>query len=257
MKFNKLLKELNSTIISEEIFVKFLYAIIIYLSLLLILTLTPISRTFAFLTSLIYFIVVMVLEWKKDKIEEVEQSYPNLKEEITTARDNIKVNNPIVDALKKEIKEKVKYVRSSTFFPLKRVYVSFAIIVLLSFGIVFITSNSITAKKFITNDLPGLLSFGGKTPLNGTFNDSYATNITDDIYGEADILQLGNKQLDIRLMPSSYEISVREEGEFKGKTFDNTYASNIQTESSDAFEENIPKEQQDLVKNYFLKLAEG
>ncbi|MBU0615211.1 MAG: hypothetical protein KJ601_03900 [Nanoarchaeota archaeon] len=258
VKLTKILKELNSTIVTEEVFVRFLYAVIIYLSLLLVISLTTVPRYFAIASAMAYFITVLFIEAKKDKIQEVEDSYPNLREEITTARDNIGLENPIVDELKKEIKEKVKYVRSSTFFPVKRVVASLIVIVLLSFALVTVTAHSLQAKRFLQDDLPGMLAFlGQRGQLNGTFNDSYKTNITEDIYGNLDVLQLGNQEINIRLMPSSYEVSVREEGEFKGKTFDKTYITDPTAESGDTFEENIPKEQQDLVKNYFLKLAEG
>ena len=80
---------------------------------------------------------------------------------------------------------------------------------------------------------------------------------SDDIYGESKLAVLGNEEIDIRIRTVNYEVSVRQEGDLEQKQFDEIFPSEVNVEGTSAFEENIAEEQQELVKNYFNKLAGG
>ena len=80
-------------------------------------------------------------------------------------------------------------------------------------------------------------------------------NESEDIYGDSQLAVLGEKQIDIRIRPVNYEISVREEGDVEQKQFDEIFPKEVAVEQASAFEERIPEEQQELVKSYFNKLA--
>ena len=90
-------------------------------------------------------------------------------------------------------------------------------------------------------------------------------NERDDIYGDSKLAVLGDQQIDIRIKPVNYEVSVREEGDVEQKQFDEIFPSEenctqeqqVDINQSSAYEENIPPEQQELVKNYFNKLTGG
>ena len=82
-------------------------------------------------------------------------------------------------------------------------------------------------------------------------------NERNDIYGDSKLAVLGDQQIDIRIKPVNYEVSVREEGDVEQKQFDEIFPSQVDIKQSSAYEENIPQEQQELVKNYFNKLAGG
>jgi len=82
-------------------------------------------------------------------------------------------------------------------------------------------------------------------------------NERNDIYGDSKLAVLGDQQIDIRIKPVNYEVSVREEGDVEQKQFDEIFPSQVDIKQSSAYEESIPQEQQELVKNYFNKLAGG
>jgi len=82
-------------------------------------------------------------------------------------------------------------------------------------------------------------------------------NTSGDIFGKGDVAQLGDKELNIRLKPVDFKVNVREEGDTQQQKFEATFPSDLAVKETAAYEENIPQEQQELVKNYFKKLAEG
>ena len=82
----------------------------------------------------------------------------------------------------------------------------------------------------------------------------------DDIYGEESRANLGNEIIDVELRPISYEIDVRnvkdvEETEFDETILDETCADEGACTPQESFRNDYPKEQQELVKNYFLKIS--
>lgn len=91
-------------------------------------------------------------------------------------------------------------------------------------------------------------------PDNQSVENLGGVNESNDIYGDSQLAILGNEQIDIRISPVNYEVCVREEGDVEQKQFDEIFPQNSSSGNS-TFEENIPPEQQELVKNYFDKLA--
>jgi len=89
----------------------------------------------------------------------------------------------------------------------------------------------------------------GNNILLGEINES------EGIYGDSKIAVLGNKEIDIKIRPVNYVVNVREEGDVEQKQFDEIFPREVAVEQASAFEERIPEEEQELVKNYFNKLA--
>ena len=125
----------------------------------------------------------------------------------------------------------------------------------LSFTIVLVTTMNlyiIDLNEFLSTTIPEYLKGIPKLAdgsLLGEINES------NDIYGDSQLAVLGNEQIDIRISPVNYEVSVREEGDVEQKQFDEIFPSDVDVEQASSFEENIPEEQQELVKKYFDKLA--
>lgn len=82
-------------------------------------------------------------------------------------------------------------------------------------------------------------------------------NTSEDIYGKEDVAKLGDKELNIRIKPVDFKVNVKEEGDTQRQNFETTFPQELIVKETVAYEENIPQEQQELVKNYFKKLAEG
>ncbi|HJO01961.1 MAG TPA: hypothetical protein QF458_03500, partial [Candidatus Woesearchaeota archaeon] len=124
-----------------------------------------------------------------------------------------------------------------------------------SFAIVLATTMNlyiVDLSNFLSNVpemLEGLNPRRAANILLGELNES------KDIYGDSQLAVLGEKQIDIRIRPVNYEISVREEGDVEQKQFDEIFPKEVAVEQASAFEERIPEEQQELVKSYFNKLA--
>ena len=256
--FIKVIKEINRTLNFLIVFETTINAVIFFLVVYLLLSLINLFPILALIPAIVYFISRLYVNSKTDKRIAVERKYEPLKEKLRTAADNLKDENPVVDELQDEVIHDLKHVGLSSFISTKRVSYKIMITILLSFAIVFATTLNlyiVDLTEFFEN-LPEFLDNinpikKSDLVLLGEVNES------DDIYGNSKLAVLGNKEIDIRIKPVNYEVNVREEGDVEQKQFDEIFPSEIAIEQSSAFEENIPEEQQELVKKYFNKLAGG
>src|SRR3989338_1494921 len=255
--FIKVVKEINNTLNFLIIFETALNAAIFFLVVYLLLSLINLYPILAIIPALVYFAARMYTNSKRDKRMIVESKYGPLKEKLRTAADNIDKENPVVDELQEEVIYDLKNVGLSSFISTRQVSYKIFATILLSFAIVFATTLNlyiVDLNKFLGN-IPDTLS---KLSLKRSANTPIGeVNESSDIYGDGKLAVLGDQQIDIRIKPINYDVSVREEGEVEQKQFDEIFPSQVDIKQSSAYEENIPQEQQELVKNYFNKLAGG
>jgi len=183
----------------------------------------------------------------------VESKYAPLREKLRTAADNIGMDNPIVQELEYEVTSEMKNVGLSMFInPRTLSYKIFAVMIL-SFMIIFATTLNIKFMEFARKTAPNIFE-GPK----GVGNFAAAKlNASGDIYGKEDVAKLGDKELNIRIKPVDFKVNVKEEGDFQQQKFESVFPQDLTVKETAAYEENIPQEQQELVRNYFKRLAEG
>ncbi|MBI2208357.1 hypothetical protein HYU50_02575 [Candidatus Woesearchaeota archaeon] len=256
--FIKVVKEINNTLNFLIIFESALNAAIFFLVVYLLLSLINLYPILAVIPAAVYLAARMYANSKADKRVIVENKYAPLKEKLRTAADNIKEENPVVNELQEEVIYDLKNVGLSSFINTKQVSYKILATILLSFAIVFATTMNlyiVDLNQFLgsipdTISKLSLMKRSSNTPI-GDVNES------SDIYGDSKLAVLGEQQIDIRIKPVNYEVSVREEGDVEQKQFDEIFPREVDIKQSSAYEENIPQEQQELVKNYFNKLAGG
>jgi hypothetical protein len=77
----------------------------------------------------------------------------------------------------------------------------------------------------------------------------------NSIYGDSKVGQIGSEEIELVLNQGGFELDLMKEGEIQEKNFQGVFPDEVFVASSAVYEENIAKEQYDLVKNYFLALA--
>lgn len=254
--FVNVIKEINKTLNFFIIFETILNAVIFFLVVYFLLSLVNLFPILALIPALVYFVARLYVNSKRDKRRIVESKYEPLREKLRTAADNIREENPVVNELEEEVIEDLKHVGLSSFVQTKRISYKIFTTIFLSFAIVLATTLNlyiVDLSDFFSN-IPGVIDnfrIGkrGNNIILGEINES------EDIYGDSKLAVLGNKEIDIKIRPVNYEVNVREEGDVEQKQFDEIFPREVAVEQASAFEERIPEEEQELVKNYFNKLA--
>ena len=254
-QFSEVIKEMNRTLNELIIFENIVNTTLVFLVFYLILTFFDFSPLYAVIPSLLYLGFYSYMHFKAYKPLIVESKYAPLREKLRTAADNVNLDNPIAEELEYEVTSEMKNVGLSMFInPRKLSYKIFAVVIL-SFLIIFSTTLNLKLIEFAKHNVPNI--FDTKN-LKGVGNfQAVKLNTSDDIYGKEDVAKLGDKELNIRIKPVNFKVNVKEEGEFQKQKFETTFPQELVVKETVAYEENIPQEQQELVKNYFKRLAEG
>ena len=252
--FINVIKEIDRTLNMVFVFSSILNAAIFFLSVYLLLSIVNLYPILALIPAAVYFALRLYSRSKMDKRKIVESKYEPLKEKLRTAADNIKEDNPVVNELEEEVVRDLKNVGWSSFIQTKEISSKLFATIALSFVIVLITTMNLyiidlgSFLSTVPEYLKGIPKLADGSLL-GEINES------NDIYGDSQLAVLGNEQIDIRISPVNYEVSVREEGDVEKKKLNEIFQSDVDVEQASTFEENIPEEQQELVKKYFDKLA--
>ena len=253
--FIKVIKEINRKLGFLLFFEVTLDAAIFFLIIFLLLSLVNLYPTMAVIPTFFYFAIRLYLNSKSDKRKMVESKYAPLKEKLRTAADNYKKQNQVVDELEEEVVNDLRNIGPGSFVQTKAISYKIFSAILLSFVIVFATTLNLYVVdiSLVFGEIPELLEKLDPRKIDnsalGEINES------EDIYGDSKLAVLGNEEIDIKIKPVNYEVNVREEGDVEEKQFDEIFPSDVAVEQSSSFEEDIPEEQQELVKNYFNKLT--
>jgi len=253
--FIDLIKEINRTLNEIILFETLVHTILLFLVVYLVLSVFNLYPISALVPAVVYFFIAGNVRMRKNKAKIVEGKYEPLREKLRTAADNIYLENPVVDELQNEVIREVKNVGVAEFLQTRNVSYKVFASIILSFIIVFTSSFNVHLIDLKT--LFGALPEAIENSIRRSPNAFVEVNTTEDIYGESSLAVLGNKELDIKIQPVNFEVSIKEEGEADQKQFDEIFPKDVEVKGATAFEENVPQEQQELVKSYFKKLAKS
>lgn len=260
--FFKLLKEINVTFGNIILFSNILNSIIIFLIVYLLLALIKFYPIIAVVPAVFFLIIDSFIRIRKKHYREVENAYPNLNEKLRTAADNLSSENIIVNELQKEVVSDAKHVKIASFVNQRNTSYKILTCVILCFAILFISTFNIGFDIKLLVDRPGVYNYiqgSGNLTGSGDVGDDRAAggDTRDEIFGEAEVAELGQELFDFSISSSGYEINLDDVREVERKEFQELFPGTDSIFTSSAvYEENIPKEQQVLVKNYFKKITE-
>ncbi len=245
-----------------NIFYSTIRTIILFLIIFLLFTAFGIPWYLTFIPGIYYFFRQMKKRSKTNPYKEIEKKYTVLKEKLRAAKDNIDEGNVFVFDLHKEVVAAVRKINVSSFFNTRRalndiLMMAFLAIVIIVFAPFHVQILDLQAMTDLSLDLGGLVdNIGqfGKDKLEGE-DDEGGLAEYNDIFGEKSVALLGDEDMEVTLEAANVEIDVNDIREVEERTFTTTYPEEIGAMAASAFEEQIPKDQQEIVKNYYKKIA--
>ncbi|MBI3034642.1 hypothetical protein HYY72_05780 [Candidatus Woesearchaeota archaeon] len=263
------LRELKLSVFKVLFFETIMNAVILFLVSFLIFSFFGLPVILALSVTSAYIIVDIARRIALNKIRHVEAYYPRLNEKLRTAAEYARVENPVANELQQEVLNDLKGVEESEFLEESKTLAKAGIIGLLCLLILFLAPVSVStgvdfsfigkvknATANITfevgkgNPSKGLGGLMKSDSMEGAGNGS-----TDDIYGDARIARLGDEELKLIIKPSTDSVNIRQVRDVESRDFLDTYPKEVVAVSSAAYDERIPKEQQEIVKNYFTAIA--
>ncbi len=250
--FGRAMREVKYTLNQVFLFEVAMNSLLVFLTSYLLLLLFGLPASTAFFPAIIYGVVAAYLRLNTNKARIVESKHSALREKLRTAADYMGRENPLVEELELDVLREMRNVGVSQFINARGMSYKILFITLLSFGIIF---SSTLNLHFI--DLTKFGVFGGGSERSKGAGDFEAVQLKSDenLYGDDEVAQLGSKDLDIRIQPVDFKVSVKEEGDIETGNFHDIFPKDAYLKEGEESQEDIPKEQQELVKNYFKQLA--
>ena len=254
--FGRAMREVKRTLNQIFLFEVLLNGLLLFLVVYFLLLLINLSPSWAFFPALIYIPVAAYLRLNVNKARVVEGRHSALREKLRTAADYMGRENSMVEELEGEVLREMRNVGVSQFVNAKGLSYRILIITILSFGIIF--SSTLNLQLIDVNDLHLFGDESNRQTSKGAGDfDAVKLKSDDNIYGNDDVAQLGSEELNIQIKPVDFKVSVKEEGDLDIGTFNDIFPKDAYLKEGEESKENIPKEQQELVKNYFKQLAES
>ncbi len=275
--FKWVVREIRWTVAQVLILPSLLKGVVFFLSLYLILSIFDLYAMWAVIAALFYTAIIIGKEVGTNKLRLVEKYYPNLREKLRTAADYAGEDDVLVNELHKEVIDEVKTVAASTFFSRRDLLYKICTCILLSFLIVSVTQFDISAASYAHNVEGALAGLADRVLLREgdpnvlRFNESVLAGepmggegegqggagerVNRNIFGDQHIGTLGDEELEVELAPKSLELRVGEVRDPEDREFDEVFPDDVYLEQSRTYEENIPKEQQEIVKAYFKLIS--
>ena len=252
-QFSEVVKEINKTLNEITLFENIVNTTLVFLVFYLILSIIDFHPIYAAIPAVAYLAYFSYFSFKSYKPLIVEGKYAPLREKLRTAADNVGMNNPVLEELQYEVTSEMKNVGLSLFINPRTLSYKIFSVLFLSFLIIFATTANLKLLSFARNpdifdtkNLKGVGNFVAKK-----------LNTSEDIYGKPNVAKLGDNELNIRIKPVDFKVNIKEEGDAKRQNFETAFANEFAVKETTSYEENIPQEEQELVKSYFNKLAEG
>ena len=254
-QFPSVVKEVNRTLNELILFENIVNTTLVFLVFYLLLSIFDFRPIYALIPAAAYLAFYTYLSFRSPKSFLVESKYEPLREKLRTAADNMNLDNPVAEELKYEVTSEIKNVSLSMFISPKSISYKIFAVMALSFLIIFATTMNLKVLELARQKVPSIFD----TKNLKSIGNLAATqlNTSNDIYGKNDVAKLGDNELNIRIKPIDFKVNVKEEGESTQQKFETTFPQEIGVKETVAYEESIPQEQQELVKNYFKKIAES
>ncbi len=266
--FQDAITEVRSTLAKLLVFEAALNAILVFLIAFLLLSIFNLPLIYPIAVAALYFFIYVRNKSKLSKIRMVEQKYSNLNEKLRTAAEYTNEENRVINSLHSEVLQDLRNVQESSFISEKKLFTKTGVIIALCFLIFLLSPVTLGILDFNLNLLDNKAEAASELPIGGGESQSKIrytigsegaglTKIGEDIYGTASIAKIGDEEVKIRIKPAGTELSIRQIQEAEPIDFSESYPSEVHAVAARSFEEEIPKEDLQLVRDYFNELAKG
>lgn len=252
------LKELKRAVLEVVFCICWLDCLIVLMLSILVLKLISLDWYWAFIPAVIYAVIHSWTRLRKAAdFGYIEEKVPELKERIRTVADNLgQENNLVLQELNEEVLDGMHLIRTSYFFSFSRLTRELLVLTILAFLITGVSAYGVKFVDFhgVIKDVGDLRLFKGEYDINEELLQ-YEENLSEDIYGDKSIAELGNELLNLQINPAMSDVDISQIREPEERKFRSSVPVEISAQTDSSFEDSIPKDYQKIVKNYFKDIS--
>ncbi len=206
---------------------------------------------FALVPAIVLFLRSLYIKIKQNKILLLESKYPGLKERLRTSYDHQEASNTVVNELHSDIIGTMKDIDVNTFLTNKKLSIKVSIILVMlvstlyfgSIGFDILDIKNMILKSPIYNRASGFLL--------GAF-DKPRDEVKDrDKLDKPRLITTGKEEFNVSIQAYNTELDISKINNPEKNGFGGNYPDEVSGASQEVYEEKIPEEYKDAVKEYF------
>ena len=257
-QFSKLISEIDLLFDNVMIFNSMTTAILLFLLSFMILMSLGMNTIYSMVVPIIYIGVYVYFKLKENRYHEIEKKCPELNEKVRTAVDSIYMDNEVVQELRREVAADVKNVDYGRFFSQTKTSFKVLFIILLCFGIIFLAKYDVEYKLNVERVFGFIDGGEGNTSsIVGDIISATTGGPDEDIFGEQYLADLGKDEVTIEINQVGYEINMDDVRDPTLEDFEaSLFPDDIGVEGAEAYNQKNFEDNNELIKNYFKKMAQ-
>jgi membrane protein implicated in regulation of membrane protease activity len=251
------LREVRSAVLQITLFTCLLDVLVVFLLAALVLILVTLPWWYGAVLAALYGVAHTYRTVRKHQnLAYVEEKAPELEEQLITVADTVDKENPIVESLQQDVIRGMRAIKTSSFLSFGRLARELITLAVVSVLIITAAAHNIRFLDFreTLRDLGKLTEPAGAYELTGEGLE-FVENLSEDIYGNKTIAELGNEELQLQLTPMLTDIDIGKTKPPESREFTSTLPKEIKATTDVSFQESIPKGYQRIVKSYFSEIA--
>jgi hypothetical protein len=252
------LNEVRSAVTQITLFTCLLDTLVVFLISALVLILVSLPWWYALFVAVVYGALHVWRNLTRHRnLRYVEEKVPELEEQLITVADTTDRENAIVQSLQQDVLQNMRAVKTSYFLSFGRLTRELITLAVISILIITASAHHIHFLNFddLLKDLKNLGN-GPTGPYElGNGSLEFLENVSEDIYGNKSIAELGNDELQLQLSPVLSDIDIGKTKPPESKEFTSTMPKEISASTDVSFQESIPKGYQRIVKSYFSEIS--
>lgn len=204
--------------------------------------------------AIIFFARSIFFKIRQNKILFLEKKYPQLKERLRTSYDYQERNNTVINDLHSDILEMIKNVDINAFLNSKVLLAKTGIIFLMLLSVLVMSSygfDSYDIKRAIVNTP---FFKGASSAISDLFDGMKEEVKNRPLLDKPEIKDSGDRDVNISIDTYNTELDINDIDNPEKNDFGGSYPQEIAGEAQQVYEEEIPEEYKDAVKEYFKKI---
>jgi hypothetical protein len=211
---------------------------------------------FAVITGGAFFIRSLVRKIRQNKILILENKYPNLRERLRTSYDYQDKTNTIINQLHTDIISMMKKVDVNAYLSSRDLFLKILIILIMLSSTLYLSSIGLDILD-VTNIVINSQLFKRTSGFVKDIFDETRNEITNrPLLDDPRLITLGNKDLNISIDTYNTELDISEVSDPEKNDYGGHYPEEILGAAQKTYDEKIPEEHREVIKEYFKKINE-
>jgi hypothetical protein len=209
---------------------------------------------FALVPAIVFFLRSLYIKIKQNKILLLESKYPDLKERLRTSYDHQEQSNTVVNELHSDIMDVIKDIDVNTFLTNRKLMLKVGVILAMLVSTLYFSSIGFDMLDIKNAIIKSPIYRGASNFVLGAFDKTRDEVKNRDKLDKAKMIKPGDKEFNVSIQAYNTELDTSQINNPEKNDYGGNYPSEVTGAAQEVYEEKIPEEYKDAVKEYFKKI---